>query len=76
MDKTEENGASSTSLRLTENETKISYLTKDIEDLSDMITRQGRVLEQLTKQVNFLMQKETERNDLSGIVLGDKPPHW
>ena len=76
MGKTEENGASSTSLRLTENETKISYLTKDIEDLSDMITRQGRVLEQLTKQVNLLMQKETERNDLSGIVLGDKPPHW
>jgi uncharacterized coiled-coil protein SlyX len=76
MGKTEENGAGSTSLRLTENETKISYLTKDIEDLSDMITRQGRVLEQLTKQVNFLMQKETERNDLSGIVLGDKPPHW
>ena len=47
MGKTEENGASSTSLRLTENETKISYLTKDIEDLSDMIARQGRVLEQL-----------------------------
>ena len=76
MGKTEENGASSTSLRLTENETKISYLTKDIEDLSDMITRQGRVLEHLTKQVNFLTQKEIERNDLSGIVLSDKPPHW
>jgi uncharacterized coiled-coil protein SlyX len=76
MGKTEENGASSISLRLTENETKISYLTKDIEDLSDMITRQGRLLEQLAKQVNFLTQKETERNDLAGIVLGDKPPHW
>jgi uncharacterized coiled-coil protein SlyX len=76
MGKTEENGASSISLRLTENETKICYLTKDIEDLSDMITRQGRLLEQLAKQVNFLTQKETERNDLAGIVLGDKPPHW
>ena len=76
MGKTEENGAKSTSLRLTENETKISYLIKDIEDLSDMITKQGRVLDKLSKQVDFLMQKETERNDLNGIILGDKPPHW
>jgi uncharacterized coiled-coil protein SlyX len=76
MGKTEENGTKSTSLRLTENETKISYLIKDIEDLSDMVTRQGRVLDKLSKQVDFLMQKETERNDLNGIILGDKPPHW
>ena len=76
MGKTEENGARSTSLRFTENETKISYLIKDIEDLSDMITKQGRVLDKLSKQVDFLMQKETERNDLNGIILGDKPPHW
>ena len=76
MGKTEENCARSTSLRLTENETKISYLIKDIEDLSDMVTRQGRVLDKLSKQVDFLMQKETERNDLNGIILGDKPPHW
>ena len=76
MSKTEENGDKSTSLRLTENETKISYLIKDIEDLSDMITKQGRVLDKLSKQVDFLMQKETERNDLNGIILGDKPPHW
>ena len=76
MGKTEENATKSTSLRLTENETKISYLIKDIEDLSDMITKQGRVLDKLSKQVDFLMQKETERNDLNGIILGDKPPHW
>ena len=76
MGKTEENGTRPISLRLTENETKISYLIKDIEDLSDMITKQGRVLDKLSKQVDFLMQKETERNDLNGIILGDKPPHW
>ena len=62
--------------RLAETETKISYLIKDIDDLSDIVTKQGRELEKLTKQVNFLMQKENERDDLSGIVLGDKPPHW
>lgn len=76
MSKTGENVAKSMSSRLAENETKISYLIKDIDDLSDIVTKQGRELEKLTKQVSFLMQKENERDDLSGIVLGDKPPHW
>ena len=62
--------------RLAETETKISYLMKDIDDLSEIVTKQGRELEKLTKHVSFLMQKENERDDLSGIVLGDKPPHW
>ena len=62
--------------RLAETEVKISYLIKDIDDLSEIVTKQGRELEKLTKQVSFLMQKENERDDLSGIVLGDKPPHW
>ena len=62
--------------RLAETEVKISYLMKDIDDLSEIVTKQGRELEKLTKQVTFLMQKENERGDLSGIVLGDKPPHW
>ena len=62
--------------RLAETETKISYLMKDIDDLSEIVIQQGRELEKLTKQVSFLMQKENERDDLSGIVLGDKPPHW
>ena len=61
---------------LAETEVKISYLMKDIDDLSEIVTKQGRELEKLTKQVSFLMQKENERDDLSGIVLGDKPPHW
>ncbi|NCX27342.1 MAG: SlyX family protein [Rhodobacterales bacterium] len=76
MSKTVENVDNSMSSRLAETETKISYLMKDIDDLSEIVTKQGRELEKLTKQVSFLMQKENERDDLSGIVLGDKPPHW
>ena len=76
MSKTEENVANLMSSILAENETKISYLITDIDDLLDIVTKQGRELEKLTKQVNFLMQKEIDRDDLSGIVLGDKPPHW
>ena len=76
MSKTVENVDNSMSSRLAETEVKISYLMKDIDDLSEIVTKQGRELEKLTKQVGFLMQKENERDDLSGIVLGDKPPHW
>ncbi len=61
---------------MTENEAKISFLIKDIEDLSDIVAEQGRELEKLNKQVSFLIKKETERDDISGVVLGDKPPHW
>ena len=76
MGKIENSATNSTNLRLTENEAKISYLIKDIEDLSDIVAEQGRELEKLNKQVSFLIKKETERDDISAVVLGDKPPHW
>tara|TARA_B100001559_G_scaffold279234_1_gene251644 strand:+ start:379 stop:609 length:231 start_codon:yes stop_codon:yes gene_type:complete len=76
MGKIENSATNSTNSRLTENEAKISYLIKDIEDLSDIVAEQGRELEKLNKQVSFLIKKETERDDISAVVLGDKPPHW
>ena len=76
MGKIENSATNSDSSRLTENETKISYLIKDIEDLSDIVAMQGLELEKLIKKVSFLIQKEIERDEISGVVLGDKPPHW
>ena len=76
MGKIENSSTNSTNSRLTENEAKISYLIKDIEDLSDIVAKQSRELEKLNKKVSFLIQKETERDDIGGVVLGDKPPHW
>ena len=76
MGKIENSATNSTNSRLTENEAKISYLIKDIEDLSDIVAEQSRELEKLNKQVSFLIKKETERDDISAVVLGDKPPHW
>ena len=76
MDKTENSATNSTSSRLTENEAKISYLIKDVEDLSDIVAKQALELEQLNKKVSFLIHKEIERDEISGVVLGDRPPHW
>ena len=70
MGKIEKSATNSTNSRLTENEAKISYLVKDIEDLSDIVAEQSRELEKLNKQVSFLIKKETERDDISGVVLG------
>ena len=33
-------------------------------------------LEKINKKISFLIQKVTERDEISGVVLGDKPPHW
>ena len=76
MGKKENGETNLISSRLTENEEKISFLVKDIEDLSDIVAKQSRELEKLNKKVRFLIQKENERDEISGIVLGDKPPHW
>ncbi len=76
MGKIENSATNSDSSRLTENETKISYLIKDIEDLSDIVAKQGLELEKINKKISFLIQKVTERDEISGVVLGDKPPHW
>ena len=76
MDKSEDSATKSTSSRLTENEAKISFLIKDVEDLSQIVAKQGFELEKLIKKVSFLIQKEIERDEISGVVLGDKPPHW
>ena len=76
MSKIENSATNSDSSRLTENETKISYLIKDIEDLSDIVAKQGLELEKINKKISFLIQKVTERDEISGVVLGDKPPHW
>ena len=76
MGKIENSATNSDSSRLTENETKISFLIKDIEDLSDIVAKQGLELEKINKKISFLIQKVTERDEISGVVLGDKPPHW
>ena len=76
MGKTENSATNSISSRLTENEAKISFLIKDVEDLSQIVAKQGFELEKLIKKVSFLIQKEIERDEISGVVLGDRPPHW
>lgn len=57
----------------------LAHLTRQVEDLSDVIARQDREIAVLTRRVEMLMNREAERElDQGGSVpLADqKPPHW
>jgi SlyX protein len=60
-------------------EERIAHLMATVDDLSDVVARQQREIDLLTRRVAMLMQREAEREyDAGGsIPLADqKPPHW
>ena len=65
--------------RLVGAEETIAHLLRTVEELSEMVARQGRELDQLRVRVRLLMEREAEREFAAGssIPLADqKPPHW
>ena len=64
---------------MTQIEETLAHLTRTVEDLSDVVARQEREIETLTRRVQMLLEREAERqSEVSGaVVLGDeRPPHW
>ncbi|MEZ5912568.1 MAG: SlyX family protein [Paracoccaceae bacterium] len=60
-------------------EEDVAHLSRMVEELSDVVARQGREIERLTRRLGMLMEREAEREaDQAGsIPLADqKPPHW
>ena len=59
-------------------EEKIAHLTRQVEDLSDVVARQEREIARLGRIVGLLAEREAERQaDTGSIPLADqKPPHW
>jgi SlyX protein len=59
-------------------ETRIAHLTRAVEDLSDVVARQAREIDRLTRLTAMLAEREAERE----AGLGDapaanvRPPHW
>ena len=56
----------------------IAHLTRMVEDLSDVVTAQGREITRLQARIGMLMEREAEREAEGGtIALADqRPPHW
>lgn len=57
----------------------LAHLTRMVEELSDVVARQDKELDRLTRKVEMLVLREAEREaDATGaVVLGDdRPPHY
>ena len=66
-------GAVSTSTERLEE--RIAHLTRVVEDLSDVVARQGREIDVLTRRAEMLLRREADTG--AGIPLADqRPPHW
>ena len=60
-------------------EEQIAHLTRTVEDLSDVVARQQREIDDLTRRLALLIEREAEREYDGGgtIPLADqKPPHY
>ena len=60
-------------------EEQIAYLTRTVEELSDVVAAQADEIVTLNRRVHMLMQREGEREAAGGgaVVLGDeRPPHY
>lgn len=59
-------------------EERVAHLIRAVDDLSDMVARQGREIDLLTRRVHMLMEREAERE--AGLAEAPaanvRPPHW
>jgi len=60
-------------------EEQIAYLSRTVDDLSDVVARQEQALQIATRRIAMLMEREAQREAETGgtIPLSDQqPPHW
>ncbi len=60
-------------------EEQIAHLTRTIDDLNEVVTRQQGEITDLTRKVDLLMTREAERvsQQDGGVFIGDeRPPHY
>ncbi len=59
-------------------EEKVAHLTRAVEDLSDVVTAQGREIARLSRLVQMLAEREAERETMAGEApaANVRPPHW
>ncbi|WP_425085095.1 SlyX family protein [Ruegeria profundi] len=60
-------------------EEQIAHLTRTVEELNTVVTRQQSEIDRLTRRVEMLLQREAERaqEGSGGVAFGDeRPPHY
>ena len=63
---------------LTPIEERLAHLTRMVEDLSDVVTRQDHDIAVLTRRVAMLIEREVDREAgaLDAPSANQRPPHW
>lgn len=64
--------------RIQKTEEHLAHLTRMLEDLSDVVTRQEAEIARLTRRFGMLMEREAERDGDPGSApaADQRPPHW
>ncbi len=59
-------------------EERLAHLIRAVEDLSDVVARQAREIDTLTRRVHMLMEREADREaaGLGSAEANVPPPHW
>ena len=58
-------------------EERVAHLIRAVEDLSDIVARQGTEIDRLTRLVTMLAAREAEREDAGEAPsASQRPPHW
>lgn len=60
-------------------EERMAYLERTVDDLNDIVARQSKELDIMTRRVAMLMEREAAReaDGGGGVVFGDeRPPHY
>jgi SlyX protein len=59
-------------------EERLTHLTVAHEELSDVVARQSREIDRLTRSMQRLLEREAERAMDTGVgpAADQKPPHW
>lgn len=67
---------STSEARITELEIQVSHQNQVMDDLSDMVAKQGEEISRLSRKVRLLLENAADAQ-VGGAVLADqKPPHW
>ena len=57
-------------------EAVISDLVRNSEDLSDVVAAQDKEISRMKDSLQWLLEREFERQNAENTVAAEKPPHW
>jgi SlyX protein len=59
-------------------EERIAHLLRAVDDLSDVVAKQGREIDRLTRLTEMLALREAQREEagLDAPAANQRPPHW